>query len=114
MIEWKKLRQMLERYQIPLLIFLIGMILMLIPGRSEKESAAQDSASALAELLSDTQGVGEARVLISDSGVVIACTGPANAAVRLDMIRAVTSYTGFGSDKITILKLKNEAGRRHT
>jgi hypothetical protein len=56
--------------------------------------------------LSQTQGVGKAQVLISDSGVVVACAGAANASVRLDIIRAVSSYTGFGSDKITILKLK--------
>ena len=62
---------------------------------------------ALAELLSKTQGVGKAQVLISESGVVVACSGASNASVRLDMIRAVSAYTGFGSDKIIILKLRN-------
>ena len=31
--------------------------------------------------------------------------GAENAAVKLDIIRAISSYTGFGSDRITILKL---------
>ena len=50
--------------------------------------------------------MGEARVLVSDSGVVVACEGAASAEVRLDILRAVRSYTGFGTDKITILKLR--------
>ena len=107
MIEWNKLRQILERYKYPILILIVGVILLLIPSSPGKEPAAIDRAEALADLLSNTQGVGEARVLISESGVVVACRGAANAAVRLDIIRAVTSYTGFGSDKITILKLRN-------
>jgi len=107
MIDWNKLRPALDRYKYPLLILLIGMILLLLPSSSEKAAVTADRAAALAELLSAAQGVGEAKVLISESGVVVACRGAANASVRLDIIRAVTSYTGFGSDKITILKLRN-------
>ena len=44
-------------------------------------------------------------LLISESGVVVVCQGAENARVRLDIIRAVSSYTGFTSDKITILKM---------
>ena len=51
------------------------------------------------------EGVGEAQVIISDNGVVVVCRGAENAAVRLDIIRAISAYTGFGSDRITILKL---------
>ena len=96
----------IEKWKYPLLILLIGLLLMLITTSKEREEPAADAQEALAAVLAGTQGVGEARVLISDHGVVVACTGASNASVRLDIIRAVGSYTGFGSDKITILKLK--------
>ena len=95
-----------EKWKYPILILLIGLLLMLIPTSKERETSADDAQGALAAVLANTQGVGEARVLISDHGVVVACAGASNASVRLDIIRAVCSYTGFGSDKITILKLK--------
>lgn len=96
----------LEKYKYPLLILLIGLALLLIPGAKEPSAPIPDTQEELAALLSRVQGVGEARVLISDSGVIVACSGAANAAVRLDMIRAVAAYTGFGSDRIIILKLR--------
>jgi hypothetical protein len=43
--------------------------------------------------------------LLSDNGVVVVCDGAENAKVRLDIIRAISSYTGFTSGKITILKM---------
>lgn len=98
---------LLEKWKLPLLILLAGLGLLLLPGGETKSAPAPpDAQQALAALLSETQGVGRAQVLISDSGVVVACTGASNASVRLDIIRAVGSYTGFGSDKITILKLR--------
>ena len=96
----------LEKYKFPLLVLLIGLALLLIPGAEKQNAPAPGAQEELAALLSQVKGVGEARVLISDSGVIIACSGAANAAVRLDMIRAVAAYTGFGSDRIIILKLR--------
>ena len=61
-----------------------------------------------AELLSSIEGVGEAKVLISESGVVVVCKGAANAAVRLNVTNAVRSYTGFSTEKITILKMTEQ------
>lgn len=100
------LLQTLEKWKLPLLILAAGLALMLLPTGEQTKSVPPEKQEALAALLSQTQGVGKAQVLISDSGVVVACAGAANASVRLDIIRAVSSYTGFGSDKITILKLK--------
>ncbi len=60
------------------------------------------------EILSNTRGVGRAMVLISEKGVVVACTGAEDPQVKLDIIRAIGSYTGFGSDRITVLKLADE------
>ena len=99
-------RAIVIKWKYPLLVLLAGVLLMLLPNADKPEPAAPDAQEALAAVLSKTQGVGEARVLISDSGVVVACTGAANAEVRLDILRAVRSYTGFGSDKITILKMR--------
>ena len=96
-----------KKYRYPLLILLLGLVLLLLPSSEHQKEIHTDPQSALAAILSDTQGIGKAQVLISDTGVVVACSGAANAAVRLDIIRAVCSYTGFGSDKITILKLRN-------
>ena len=104
--DWSKLPAKLEKYKYPLLILLIGLALLLIPTSEKQRAAESDAQEALEELLSRVQGVGEARVLISDSGVIVACSGAANASVRLDMLRAVAAYTGFGSDRIMILKLR--------
>jgi hypothetical protein len=105
--EAKALWSKIEKWKYPILILLAGLLLMLAPGAEKEQTLPPDTQEALAAILSHTQGVGQARVLISGHGVVVACTGAANASVRLDIIRAVSSYTGFGSDKITILKLKN-------
>jgi len=104
--EVKELWGRIEKWKYPILILLAGLMLMLIPVSQKETILTPDTQEALAAVLSDTQGVGQARVLISEHGVVVACAGAANAAVRLDIIRAVSAYTGFGSDKITILKLK--------
>lgn len=104
-MDLKKLRKVLESYKYPLLVLLLGLLLLLLPGQSRSESAESEGDAKLEQILSRTEGVGEAKLLISDKGVVIACEGAADARVRLDMIRAIVSYTGLGSDKITILKL---------
>ena len=101
-----KLPTWINRYKAPLLVLLLGLLLMLIPsGEKEKVQMPSEEKETLAGVLSRTEGVGECRVLISENGVVVVCTGAENAAVRLDMIRAIGSYTGFSSDRITILKL---------
>ena len=39
-------------------------------------------------------------------GAVIVCQGANSAAVRLSIVQAVSSVTGLGSDRITVLKMK--------
>lgn len=95
----------MEKYRLPILILIFGMVLMLLPGASRKQETQDDPAGKLQELLSLTKGVGAARVLISENGVVVACAGAEDPQVRLELIRAIGSYTGFGSERITILKL---------
>ena len=112
MNEFDRLRTALARYKYPLLILLIGILLMLLPSGQKDLREAAEADEVLAAILSAAQGMGETHVLISENGVVVVCRGASSASVKLDIIRAVSSYTGFGSDKITILTLRNEMGRR--
>ena len=101
-------------------VLLLGLVLMLLPrGSSEGGTAAAEGDplaatgvslaeenSRLAELLTQITGVGRVRVLLSGNGAVIVCDGADSAAVRLCVTDAVTAYTGFGSDKISVMKMK--------
>jgi len=40
--------------------------------------------------------------------VVVVCEGADSAAVRLRVTEAAAAYTGFGSDRITVLKMKTD------
>ena len=105
MSEGKKGRfEKLEKFKYPILMLILGLFLMLLPS-GPGTKAAEDTDALLGQLLSDSDGVGEAEVIISESGVVVVCRGADDAKVRLDIIRAIGSYTGFGSDKITVLKM---------
>lgn len=99
-----KAMDLLDKFKYPLLILVLGVILMLLPTGSAKSEEAEGN-ERIQQMLSSVEGVGEAQVIISDNGVVVVCQGAENAAVRLDIIRAISAYTGFGSDRITILKL---------
>lgn len=99
-----KAMDLLDKFKYPLLILVLGVILMLLPTGSAKSEEAEGD-ERIQQMLSSVEGVGEAQVIISDNGVVVVCQGAENAAVRLDIIRAISAYTGFGSDRITILKL---------
>ena len=92
--------ELLGRFRYPFIILIAGVLLLLLPS---------GSSGLLAQVLSCSEGVGNARVLISDSGVVVVCEGAANPKVRLDIIRAVESYTCYSSDKITILRMTDKA-----
>lgn len=99
-----KALDLLDKFKYPLLILVLGVILMLLPTGSAKSEEAEGN-ERIQQMLSSVEGVGEAQVIISDNGVVVVCRGAENAALRLDIIRAISAYTGFGSDRITILKL---------
>lgn len=100
--KWKMLW---EQYRYPALVLLLGMLILLIPNHKDASESATMPKDALAQVLSLAQGVGEAEVLISETGVVVVCEGADRAQTKLDILSAVASYTGFGSDKVTILKL---------
>ena len=97
-------KKLLEKYKYPLLVLCFGLALMLLPASSRQESDpfCEDL---LSFVLSRAEGAGETRVIVSDNGVVVVSEGAADARMRLEILRAVESYTGFGSDKITVLKM---------
>lgn len=105
MNEPTKIASALEKFKYPLIVLILGVVLMLIPGKESALTASGASDNPLEAVLSCTSGVGRAEVIVSESGVVVVCDGAGDAKVRLDIIRAVSSYTGFASDKITILKM---------
>lgn len=94
----------LEKFKYPLLILVLGVALMLAP-TGGKQADVPEGDALLGQVLSCTEGVGQAQVIVSDSGVVVVCQGADNAKVRLDIIKAIGAYTGFGADKITVLKM---------
>ena len=96
----------LLKFKWPIIILCAGVLLMLLPGKSEGTYPTGTPEERLACVLSASKGVGEAKVLISDSGVVVACRGADSAQVRLRILSAVESYTGFSSDKVTVLILE--------
>ncbi|MBR5094658.1 MAG: hypothetical protein IK095_06145 [Oscillospiraceae bacterium] len=87
------------------MILILGVLLLILPGASKRESESAISEERLEEMLGKIAGVGEVEVLLSDNGAMIVCRGANDPKVRLDIIRAVASYTGFGSDKIAVLKM---------
>ena len=105
MREIKAKAAQLEKFKYPLIVLIVGVVLMLIPGKSTYLNTPSGTDEPLKTVLSCTNGVGRAEVIASECGVVVVCDGAEDAKVRLDIIRAVSSYTGFASDKITILKM---------
>ncbi len=100
-----KKAELFNRFKYPALAVVIGMLLMLIPGGEKEKAQFSQNEAQVAQILSNVKGVGEAMVLISDKGVVVVCEGADKAKTRLEIISAISSYTGYSSEKITILKM---------
>jgi hypothetical protein len=107
MMDIEKWKNRIQRIKYPLLILALGLVLLLMPSSNAKKSEISTE-DGLQRILNQTEGVGRCCVLISEHGVIVVCEGAFDAAVKLDILRAVGSYTGFGSDKITILRLAEE------
>lgn len=102
----KEILKKLDKFKYPLLVLAIGLGILLIPGSAPEKSIAGAEEAALTSVLAKTEGVGEVQVILSEKGAVIVCAGADDAGTRLDIVTAVSTYTGFGSDRITILKLR--------
>ena len=100
------LKGKLSKYKYPILVFLIGMLLLLLPSgqKNSGNDNATDEEKRFESVLESSQGVGNASVLISDEGVVVVCDGADNSNVKLAILKAAEVFTGFSSDKIEILK----------
>ena len=157
----KQALDLVMKYKYALLVVLLGIGLMLLPGRTEKVEEIPVPTSPqktqipdnqhLEAFLSQIQGAGKVKVLLSyakgeqtiyqsdsdisanssrfdtviitDSqrgeaglvqqinpptylGAVVVCQGADRAEVRLAIVEAVSTYTGLGADKISVLKMK--------
>ena len=121
------LAKALAKNKYVLLVLCVGLALLLLPRRSAETGLYASSAAPaatgmpmaasgipldaecgrIAALLRCVRGVGEAEVLLSANGCVVACAGADSPAVRLDVTNAVAAYTGLGSDKICIVKMNS-------
>ena len=107
-----KLKKRFDKFKYPLLALVLGLIIMLIPigGTKSAEAAAQSDEQRLASVLQKCDGVGEATVLLSDTGAVIVCAGADNAAVKLSVVKAVEAFTGFSGASIQVIKTAPNIG----
>ncbi|MBR4548653.1 MAG: hypothetical protein IKO83_01885 [Oscillospiraceae bacterium] len=111
MNDWKERIKKLAVFKYPFMILLIGVVLLMLPSHQEAAWDGNTAEKALEEVLAVSSGVGRVRVLVSDNGAVVVCEGAEKAAVRLNILRAIGSYTGLGSDRITILEMMDQQGR---
>ena len=111
-IDLTALRRFVKENGAVLLVLILGAALMLLPGGSSDagEGEFNDEEEKLSLVLSQIEGAGYCRVLFraesaeQRGGAVIVCEGADSAAVQLRITQAVGTYTGLGSDRITILK----------
>lgn len=162
MKKWKNWQSILTKYRYPAIVLLIGILILLIPGRDaeqksdileqmstesleerlEKILATMEGAGKVDVLLSvgegektiyqsdlqsnqsdDSDSVNSKTIVITDSqrverglvqqtnppeylGAVISCQGADDPLVRLAIVDAVSTSTGLGADKISVMKMK--------
>lgn len=120
-LDLSKLTAALMKNKYVLLVIGLGLLLLLLPssyGSDEAYSGGQGSelessgipvdteSQRLAAFLSRIEGVGDCAVLLSSEGAVVVCEGAEEARVKLCVTNAVSAYTGLGSDKIRVVKMK--------
>ncbi len=105
MKDWKSRLKQLDALKYPLLVLLLGILLMVLPGGVRTKTAGAGEEDSFRQLISRIEGVGESCLALSEKGVVIVCEGAEDPEVRLSLTQAIRSYTGFSSDRITILKM---------
>ena len=102
----------LKGYPYVLIVAAAGLLLLLWPtaGASAAGEAGEPEEVRIAEVLSDIEGVGDARVLLSAYGAVVVCPGADDASVCLRVTQAIKCYTGLGADDVRIFKTKSMGG----
>ena len=103
----------LAGYRYVLLVAAVGLALLLwpLPGGSDAgEGGELAEETRIAGLLTEMEGVGRARVLLSDNGAVVVCPGADDPSVCLRVTQAVKCYTGLGADDVRIFKTEINGG----
>ena len=100
----------LAKYRWILLAICLAALLLLLPtgGDGAEESTASEAELRLEAVLAGIDGAGRVSVLYSENGAAVVCDGAPDAAVRLDIVRAVAAYTGLGADRISVLPMQSE------
>lgn len=160
-----KLFAILKKYRFVILIFFIGIVLMSMPttdetkkpsiNKSETTAYQYSVTDELSQILSQIEGVGDTRVILSTSrgeetiyqtdlnqttednsnrsdidtvvitnsdrgqqglvrqiipasymGAIVVCEGADDPKVRLSVVDAIAKFTGLGTNKISVLKMK--------
>lgn len=73
----------------------------------------KETRTAVETVLSSRESSRDAPVVVQTiyptfRGAVVVAEGADNGAVKLDLVNAVSSLTGLGADKITVIKMKSE------
>ena len=105
-----KLKSSIGRFKYTVLALVLGLAIMLLPSGTAAGGGDISDEQRLASVLESCEGVGSARVLLSDTGAVIVCDGAGSAAVRLSVIKAAEAFTGFKSDSIQVIKTAPNIG----
>lgn len=103
----KKALEKIGGMKYALIVAALGLVLLLWPSGGEKQTATATEETRLEALIGRIEGVGEVHLLLSEQGAAVVCTGADDAAVRLRICKALQCYTGLGSDRIQIFKLKS-------
>ena len=113
----EKLRRFAGKNAVLIPLLLVGVTLLIIPGKRTTEEARSETGTPeelrLAAALSRVEGVGEACVLLAEKpgrdagymGAVVVCPGASQPEVRLRIVETVSAFTGLGSHQIVVQKM---------
>ena len=104
-----RLIENVSKYKYLLFLLLLVLVLLLWPtgsGGVQEQAGRTEPEARLETVLGEISGAGRVSVLYSDEGVAVVCEGASSAQVRLDIVNAVSAYTGFGSDRIKVLGME--------
>ena len=112
--------QLLRKYRIPLLVFLLGVALgqVVVDGddvqTDSRTVTASGSTTQETETVFRQPGGSEKEPAVQSvvypqyQGALVICDGAERASVRLAVTQAVSSLTGLGSNKIAVVKMKGQ------
>ena len=113
----KRLGEKLAGCRYVLIAACAGLLLMLWPAGGSGDDASPSEQTAeearVAAALTEIEGVGQARVLLSETGAVVICPGADSPAVCLRVTQAVGCYTGLGAGEVRIFKSESSWRDEH-